>query len=119
MASGSGDGNSFAIGIEIVGGTVNTPPADIERELMDNTTQYQAVLNTVKYLVETYNIPNVIGNKENLDMKRGIFGHLQTQSRNGSWEGLSKGCRGAKNDPGPNYMKRVWADLGSTGDSCI
>lgn len=116
VGSGSGDGNTFAIGIEIVSTASNSIDAN-EQALLNNTTQYNAVIKTVKYLIDTYKIPNVKGNTQNLKDKRGIFGHLQTQ---GPWsKGFVKGCKGRKSDPGKTYLNKVWNELKSEGTSCI
>jgi len=108
VKSGSGDGNSFAVGIEIVG--MN------ESELLRNDTQYRAVIETCKWLIANYKIPNIRGNTDNLNARQGIFGHYQTQ---GPWGNSQRGCNSPnKIDPGKNYMKKVWDTLGSTGQGC-
>jgi len=96
VRSGSSKGNSFAIGIEIVG--MN------EAELLQNETQFKSVIATVKWLINKFNIPNVKGttlyNQEDVAKARGIFGHYHTDP-------------GRKSDPGKKYMEKVWNTLGS------
>ena len=105
VRSGSGDGNSFAIGIEIVGTDENDLLAS------SHQAQFDSVIKTIKYLEGVYDIPNEIGNKIELRAHRGIFGHLQTQSWDGDWSPGAEGCVGAKSDPGREYMIKVWSIL--------
>jgi len=146
VTSGSGSASDFAIGIEIVsiaGGTTAQNEQALMGELsekprsdgvkIDRTAQFNAVIKTIKFLQSTYpGIANEKGDGDNLDAERGIFGHLQTQSKvtpiikdgkivdhDRNWTGFVKGCRTAKSDPGKRYMRKVWAELGSTGSDCL
>jgi hypothetical protein len=120
VASGSGDGNSFAVGIEIVGADTaslnahkSQNNATIENLLMSNTAQKESVIKAVQYIISTYKIDNVRGDANTLTAHKGVFGHLQVQ---GPWkDGSVKGCKSVmKSDPGINYMNQIWGALGST-----
>lgn len=133
VTSGSGDGSRFAVGIEIV--TKNDKSSDVvEADLLTRSKkgnpQFDAVIDTINYLHDTYKIELIKGNETALDAKKGIFGHFQTQGHmpantkenwqypgpdyKARWNGLLKGCKGAKPDPGQTYMNRVWTAVGAT-----
>lgn len=139
VRSGSGDGNSFAVGIEIV--SIASDSIDKNEEVLlskDRNAQFNAVVETIKYLADTYGVRvkegknvNVImqrGNTENLINKEGIFGHYQVQGvyppvkendKLTSWpKPYIRGCQGAKSDPGKEYMKKVWDTLKLDGNGC-
>jgi hypothetical protein len=90
--------NDASIGIEIESGSFENDMEAYENDLLDNSTQYAAVLNVVKELMAKYNIPNEVNTAE----KRGVFGHLEVNE--------------SSSDPGPRYMEKVRKDLGATGE---
>jgi hypothetical protein len=89
--------NKHSIGIEIDG-------LD-EAEITNNATQYQAVLETVKDLMQIFGIKNEqICAEPN---SKGIFGHFEANT-------CMNGVPGrGHTDPGPGYMAKLRADLGT------
>lgn len=89
--------NKHSIGIEIDG--LN------EAEITNNATQYQAVLETVKDLMQIFGIKNEqICAEPN---SKGIFGHFEANT-------CMNGVPGrGHTDPGPGYMAKLRADLGA------
>lgn len=89
--------NKHSIGIEIDG--LN------EAEITNNSTQYQAVLETVKDLMQIFGIKNEqICAEPN---SKGIFGHFEANT-------CMNGAPGrGHTDPGPGYMAKLRADLGT------
>ncbi len=100
VTCGSEKGNSFAIAIEIVS-VASSSTQENEDALLNNPAQFKAVTDTIKYLIDTYKIPNIKGdNDTQVDAHQGIFGHYQVSTT-------------GKQDPGKQYMKDVWGELGS------
>lgn len=89
--------NKHSIGIEIDG-------LD-EAEITNNATQYQAVLETVKDLMQIFGIKNEqICAEPN---SKGIFGHFEANTCMNGMPGRGH------TDPGPGYMAKLRADLGT------
>jgi len=84
--------NNKTIGIEIE----SVSSEDInenETALLENSTQYQAVLGLVKKLMERYDIPA----EQNAAEKKGVFGHYEANAGN--------------SDPGENFMAKIRTDI--------
>ncbi len=88
--------NKHSIGIEIDGRT--------EEDILGNDAQYQAVLKTVKELMQKFNIKNEKVCAE--PNSKGIFGHFEANI-------CMFGSPSGRSDPGQRYMDKLRADLGS------
>ena len=112
--SGSGIGtdsngisaNNFTLGIEIVGVG--------QKDLQAHPDQKAAVVALINEVSAKFGIEKLRGNTENFSNKKGIFGHFQTGGGNGTI-----GCSSSrKTDPGTQYTKDIWDEVGATGTAC-
>ncbi len=111
--AGSGTGNAggvsandFTIGIEVAG----VGPNDVK----PGTPAYNGALAAVKLLLANIlTIQNIRGDENTFKAKSGIFGHFQTAGGDGI-----VGCSSRKDDPGLEFMKKLWDDLGAKGNGC-
>ena len=101
--------NNADIGIEIMG-------AD-EQALLNNSTQFQAVVNTVVQLMKQYNIKMV----EDFSNKSGLMGHIEADNWSqahlgnafkGIYSSDTVKTTGSHQDPGLQYMSKVRAAVG-------
>lgn len=105
FSAGATGGNAWGINIEIVGNS-----STLKKSASEKDAQFIAVIDTIKYLSNRYNIP--ITNKlpaSNTLIWHGIFSHQQVDKYH------PNGGRRNKKDPGKDYMEAVMKELQSTG----